>query len=99
MTSERDGLKAKLKKTELELEQIKTENQGFREERDRLRKRVGTVLLCVARQSLGTHVKRQSIMSYCLLAVSYLCLWDETPGNFTCLEYGCPFGFEKLEKN
>ena len=54
MTSERDGLKAKLKKTELELEQIKTENQGFREERDRLRKKVGTVLLCVAPQSLGT---------------------------------------------
>ena len=41
MTSERDGLKAKLKKTELDLEQIKTENQGFREERDRLRRRVG----------------------------------------------------------
>ena len=43
MTSERDGLKAKLKKTELDLEQIKTENQGFREERDRLRKRVSTL--------------------------------------------------------
>lgn len=41
VTSERDGLKAKLKKTELDLEQIKTENQGFREERDRLRRRVG----------------------------------------------------------
>ncbi|XP_020608535.1 colorectal mutant cancer protein-like isoform X3 [Orbicella faveolata] len=40
VTSERDGLKAKLKKTELDLEQIKTENQGFREERDRLRRRV-----------------------------------------------------------
>ena len=49
MTSERDGLKAKLKKTELDLEQIKTENQGFREERDRLRRRVGTL-------SLGTSV-------------------------------------------
>ena len=45
MTSERDGLKAKLKKTELDLEQIKTENQGFREERDRLRRRVGTLSL------------------------------------------------------
>lgn len=41
MTSERDGLKAKLRKTELDLEQIKSENQGFREERDRLRRRVG----------------------------------------------------------
>ena len=40
MTSERDGLKAKLRKNEMELEQIKTENQGFREERDRLRRRV-----------------------------------------------------------
>lgn len=44
MTSERDGLKAKLRKTELEVEQIKTENQGFREERDRLRRRVGPLL-------------------------------------------------------
>lgn len=44
MTSERDGLKAKLRKTEVDLEQIKTENQGFREERDRLRRRVGTLV-------------------------------------------------------
>ena len=44
MTSERDGLKARLRKTELELEQIQTENQGFREERDRLRRRVGAIL-------------------------------------------------------
>lgn len=49
MTSERDGLKAKLKKTELELEQIKTENQGFREERDRLRKRVGSLVCCTSK--------------------------------------------------
>ena len=40
MTCERDSAKAKLKKAEMELEQIKTENQGFREERDRLRRRV-----------------------------------------------------------
>ncbi|KAJ7393974.1 hypothetical protein OS493_003645 [Desmophyllum pertusum] len=40
VTSERDGLKVKLKKTELEVEEMKTENQGFREERDRLRRRV-----------------------------------------------------------
>lgn len=48
VTSERDGLKAKLKKTELDLEQIKTENQGFREERDRLRRRVGTFVCCTS---------------------------------------------------
>ena len=39
--SERDILKGKLKKTESELEQIQGENQGFREERDRLRRKVG----------------------------------------------------------
>ena len=53
MTSERDGLKAKLKKTELDLEQIKTENQGFREERDRLRRRVGTLVFCTSQQKKG----------------------------------------------
>lgn len=41
VTSERDILKGKLKKTESELEQIQGENQGFREERDRLRRKVG----------------------------------------------------------
>lgn len=46
MTSERDNLKAKLRKTEGDLEQVKTENQGFREERDRLRRRVGSILFC-----------------------------------------------------
>lgn len=92
MTSERDGLKAKLKKTELDLEQIKTENQGFREERDRLRRRVGTFVCCTSQPSKP--VKPQSIMSE-LLAVSYLCLWDEVPGNFSCLEYGCAFGCDK----
>lgn len=40
VTSERDSLKAKLRKSEAELEQIQSENQGFREERDRLRRRV-----------------------------------------------------------
>ena len=40
VTSERDILKGKLKKTESELEQIQGENQGFREERDRLRRKV-----------------------------------------------------------
>ena len=34
-------MKAKLRKSEAELEQIQSENQGFREERDRLRRRVG----------------------------------------------------------
>lgn len=40
VTSERDGLRAKLRKSEVDLEQIRSENQGFREERDRLRRRV-----------------------------------------------------------
>lgn len=50
MTSERDGLKARLRKTELELEQIQTENQGFREERDRLRRRVGAILYLMSQR-------------------------------------------------
>lgn len=40
ITTERDGLKAKLRKSEVDLEQVRSENQGFREERDRLRRRV-----------------------------------------------------------
>ena len=48
--SERDILKGKLKKTESELEQIQGENQGFREERDRLRRKVGvTFYFCYKR--------------------------------------------------
>jgi len=50
VTSERDGLKARLRKTELELEQIQTENQGFREERDRLRRRVGAILYLMSQR-------------------------------------------------
>ena len=42
MTIERDGLRAKVRKSELDLEQVKSENQGFREERDRLRRRVSS---------------------------------------------------------
>ena len=40
ITSERDGLKAKLRKAEKDMEHIRTEGSGFRNERDRLRKRV-----------------------------------------------------------
>ena len=42
VTIERDGLRAKVRKSELDLEQVKSENQGFREERDRLRRRVSS---------------------------------------------------------
>lgn len=63
MTSERDGLKAKLRKTELDLEQIKTENQGFREERDRLRRRVSTLVCSTSQEFLVTR-KPQSKISY-----------------------------------
>lgn len=69
MTSERDGLKAKLRKTELDLEQIKTENQGFREERDRLRRRVGTLVCSTSQEVLVTR-KPQSKMSYWVLVIS-----------------------------
>ena len=64
MTSERDGLKAKLKKTELDLEQIKTENQGFREERDRLRKRVGTLVCCTSKHDVLLVTGRKSHSSF-----------------------------------
>ena len=40
VVTERDALRAKLKKSDEEMDKIKAENSQFREERDRLRKRV-----------------------------------------------------------
>lgn len=84
MTSERDGLKAKLRKTELDLEQIKTENQGFREERDRLRRRVGPLLYHWSHVTLRAKCLEKKNSN--LLGVNQLRICAETNRNLTYLK-------------